>query len=119
MTRLNLISVLTLAIGVLLGWLTASGKLATVFAQEKKAPSLAAQPDDSFAKYGQEFKGKIGRTYEESVEWYPEPVKPKPGTPNVLMILLDDVGFAQYGCYGGLIKTPNIDALAADGLALQ
>lgn len=75
-----------------------------------------AQPDDSFAKYGQEFKGKIGRTYEESVEWYPEAVKPAPGSPNVLIIYLDDVGFAQYGCFGGLIHTPNIDALAADGL---
>src|SRR6266516_7141702 len=77
--------------------------------------TATAQVDDSFAKYGQEFKGKIGRTYAESVEWYPETVKPKPGTPNVFIIYLDDVGFAQYGCFGGLIKTPNIDALAADG----
>ena len=80
------------------------------------AQNAAPSSDDSFAKYGQEFKGKIGKTYAESEEWYPEQVKPKPGTPNVFMILLDDVGFAQYGCFGGLIKTPNIDALAADGL---
>ena len=80
------------------------------------AQNAAPSTDDSFAKYGQEFKGKIGRTYAESVEWYPETVKPKPGTPNVFIIYLDDVGFAQYGCFGGLIKTPNIDALAADGL---
>ncbi len=72
--------------------------------------------DASFQKYGQVFKGKIGRTYAESQEWYPETTKPKPGTPNVLIILLDDVGFAQYGSFGGLIKTTNIDALAADGL---
>ena len=72
--------------------------------------------DESFKKYGQVFKGKVGRTYAESEEWYPEPRKPKPGTPNVLTIYLDDVGFAQYGCFGGLINTPNIDALAADGL---
>jgi arylsulfatase len=75
-----------------------------------------ATDDESFQKYGQVFKGKIGRTYAESQEWYPETTKPKPGTPNVLIILLDDVGFAQYGSFGGLIKTPNIDALAADGL---
>ena len=81
------------------------------------ASAQAQQPEsESFKKYGQEFKGKIGRTYAESVEWYPESIKPKAGTPNVLMILLDDVGFAQYGCFGGLIHTPNIDALAADGL---
>ena len=79
--------------------------------------ALAQQQDsESFKKYGQEFKGKIGRTYQESVEWYPEARKPKPGTPNVFIIYLDDVGFAQYGCFGGLIHTPNIDALAADGL---
>lgn len=78
--------------------------------------SFGLTADDSFAKYGQEFKGKIGRTYAESVEWYPEANKPKPGTPNVLLIYLDDVGFSQYGSFGGLINTPNIDALAADGL---
>jgi arylsulfatase len=79
--------------------------------------ALTQEPEsESFKKYGQEFKGKVGRTYEESAEWYPESRKPKPGTPNVFIILLDDVGFSQYGCFGGLIKTPNIDALAADGL---
>src|SRR5437870_1824432 len=88
-----------------------AGLAATSWAQ-----NAAPSNDDSFAKYGQEFKGKIGRTYAESVEWYPEQVKPKPGTPNVFIIYLDDVGFAQYGCFGGLIKTLNIDALAADGL---
>ena len=78
--------------------------------------TATAQVDDSVQKYGQEFKGKIGRTYAESQEWYPEAKKAKPGTPNVLIILLDDVGYSQIGCYGGLIQTPNIDAMAADGL---
>jgi|NGEPerStandDraft_6_1074524.scaffolds.fasta_scaffold23098_1 arylsulfatase A-like enzyme len=80
------------------------------------AQNASPQADDSFAKYGQEFKGKIGRTYAESQEWYPEARKPKPGSPNVLIILLDDVGYSQLGSYGGLIQTPNMDALAADGL---
>jgi arylsulfatase A-like enzyme len=75
-----------------------------------------AGQDDSFAKYGQEFKGKIGRSYAESQEWYPAPRQPRPGTPNVLIILLDDVGYSQLGSYGGLMRTPNMDALAADGL---
>jgi hypothetical protein len=43
------------------------------------------QESESFKEYGQEFKGKIGQTYEESVEWYPEARVPKPGTPNVFM----------------------------------
>src|ERR1700755_3500435 len=36
--------------------------------------------------------------------------------PNVLVILADDMGFADAGCYGGEIATPNLDALAAGGL---
>ena len=36
--------------------------------------------------------------------------------PNILLIVLDDVGFADLGAYGGEIRTPNIDALAAQGL---
>lgn len=39
------------------------------------------------------------------------------GAPNVLLVVLDDVGFAQLGCFGGAIATPNIDRLAAGGLS--
>jgi arylsulfatase len=35
--------------------------------------------------------------------------------PNVVLILADDLGYSDLGCYGGEIKTPNIDALAKDG----
>ena len=64
----------------------------------------------------QEFKGKIARSYEDSVEWWPEEKRPPVGAPNVLILLLDDVGFAQVGSFGGLIETPNIDRLAANGI---
>lgn len=63
-----------------------------------------------------EFKGTIGRYYTESTPWWPEPVRPAPGSPNVVFILLDDVGFAQLGCFGSDIDTPVMDRLAADGL---
>ena len=62
------------------------------------------------------FKGKIAKTYEESVEDWPERPKAPEGSPNVMVILLDDVGFAQIGANGGLIETPNIDRLASNGL---
>ncbi len=66
---------------------------------------------------GQEFKGKIAKSYAESKEWWPEPVRPHPDAPNILILLLDDVGFAQLGqSFGGLIETPNIDRLASNGL---
>ena len=63
-----------------------------------------------------EFGGKIDRSYEKSVEWWPEPTRPPEDAPNVIIFLLDDTGFAQLGAFGGLIETPNIDRLAAGGL---
>src|SRR5215468_719229 len=39
-----------------------------------------------------------------------------PTKPNVVIVLADDMGFSDAGCYGGEIRTPNLDALAAGGL---
>ena len=44
------------------------------------------------------------------------PLRAKEGAPNVLFIVQDDTGFGQLGCYGSPIETPNLDALAKDGL---
>ena len=44
------------------------------------------------------------------------PKRAPKGTPNVLFIVLDDTGFGQLGCFGSPIETPNLDALAANGL---
>jgi arylsulfatase A-like enzyme len=41
---------------------------------------------------------------------------PQPGRPNVLIIVADDLGYSDLGCYGGEIETPNLDRLAAQGL---
>src|SRR5687768_12275033 len=62
------------------------------------------------------FGGTIGRTYRESAPWFPPPARAPEGAPNVVFMLLDDVGFAQLGCYGSDIETPNMDRLAAGGL---
>src|SRR5438876_1127639 len=63
-----------------------------------------------------EFGGVIGRYRNESTPWWPDPVRAPAGAPNVLVILLDDVGFAQLGCFGSDIATPTFDRLAANGL---
>ena len=62
------------------------------------------------------FKGKIAKTYGESVEDWPKRSQANAGAPNVLIFLLDDTGYGQLGAYGGLIDTPNMDKLAAGGL---
>jgi arylsulfatase len=67
-------------------------------------------------KSGQAFSGVIGRTFDVSKPAWPAPGRAKQGAPNVLFLVLDDTGFGHLGCYGSPISTPNIDALAADGL---
>lgn len=67
-------------------------------------------------KPGSAFSGVIGRTFDVSSPAWPQPRRAKKGAPNVLFIVQDDTGFGQMGCYGSPIKTPNIDALAKDGL---
>ena len=63
-----------------------------------------------------EFKGRIGRYHWESEPWWSPDPKPPTGAPNVLLVVLDDVGYAQLGCFGSDIDTPTIDGLAATGL---
>jgi arylsulfatase A-like enzyme len=76
-------------------------------------------PDFTEYTDGEPFPGVIGKTRADSVPAWPMPPRAPEGTPNILMIVLDDVGFGQIGCYGGLggrIETPNIDRLAENGL---
>ena len=62
------------------------------------------------------FKGRIGRTLDESEPHFPSSPHPGDNAPNVVLVLVDDTGFAQLGCYGSDIDTPNLDALARNGL---
>ncbi|WP_256868448.1 arylsulfatase [Candidatus Entotheonella palauensis] len=62
------------------------------------------------------FQGHIGRTVRESTPWWPAPAPSPEGAPNLLIVLFDDVGFSDFGCYGSPIRTPAIDQLAAKGL---
>jgi arylsulfatase len=63
-----------------------------------------------------EFQGRIGRYAEDSEAWWPPFLRAPEGVPNVLLVLLDDVGFAQLGCFGSDIETSTFDRLAAGGL---
>ncbi len=62
------------------------------------------------------FQGIIGTTYDDSKSWWPPLSGAPANAPNVVVVLLDDVGYAQLGCYGSDIATPTFDRLAATGL---
>ena len=64
----------------------------------------------------EQFQGVAGLNSKESVAAFPRPVTAPEGAPNVLLVMLDDVGFGASSAFGGIIATPNLDALAAEGL---
>ncbi|VTU20525.1 Arylsulfatase [Variovorax sp. SRS16] len=65
--------------------------------------------------YDTHFAGTIGRTYKDSTPWTPPAAAAPHNAPDVIFIVLDDVGFSDLGCYGSEITTPNMDRLARDG----
>src|SRR5262249_29547698 len=73
-------------------------------------PSVLPRPDFHFP-------GKVGRTYLDSdPPQFPQPVQAPKGAPNVVLILIDDAGFGQFSTFGGLVPSPTMDRLAAEGL---
>ena len=62
------------------------------------------------------FQGRIGRTIADSKPHWPAGPKAPPGAPNILIVLFDDTGFSDFGCYGSPVQTPTIERLAAEGL---
>jgi len=62
------------------------------------------------------WQGSIGRTLQDSTPyWPPRPGAPA-GAPDVVVILLDDLGFSDFGCYGAEIRTAAIDRIAQRGV---
>jgi len=74
------------------------------------------QAQDVLPRPEQPFRGKIGRTAEESTPDFPIPTTAPAGAPNILLIVTDDVGFAAASTFGGPIPTPTFDKLAKSGL---
>jgi arylsulfatase len=76
----------------------------------------AGQQACSGASPSSGFSGIIGRTAADSKPRALPIAQARPGSPNILYIVLDDTGFSDLHCYGSEVATPNIDALAARGL---
>jgi arylsulfatase len=102
-------------IGLSLGSLVASGERAETLGQEPQARAAVAD-GQQLPKPDPAFKGKIGETYRDSTPDYPQPVTAPKGAPNVLLVLLDDVGFGMCSTFGGPVPTPHLDKLAKNGL---
>ncbi len=67
-------------------------------------------------KYYPGFEGRIERLLSESTPWWPPRQEAPQGAPNVVVMLCDDLGFSDLGCYGSEIETPNLDRLAQGGV---
>src|SRR5579859_179612 len=78
----------------------------SLFAGKLRAQNSADQP----------FQGVVGKTLNDSKEWWAQPAKAPAGAPNVIWIILDDVGFGATGAFGGVIRMPTLDSLAHGGL---
>jgi arylsulfatase A-like enzyme len=78
-------------------------------ARDQSGQALPVQPAP--------YQGKLGLTTKDSSEpSFPSPPTPPKGAPNVLLVLLDDVGFGAASTFGGPVNTPTLESLAHRGL---
>src|SRR5262245_10586443 len=107
-----------LAAGGLLGWLAASGRLA--FAEnngsEKSPFPLKVTRDNYPAPEYRYPNARIGLTAKSSKPDFPPPKAAPKGAPNILLVLLDDVGFGCSSAFGGQVPMPTAERLAKNGL---
>src|SRR5215475_945890 len=81
------------------------------------APAETGGTPNTLPRPDYHFSGNVGRTYLESDKpQFPQPVKAPKGAPNIVLILIDDAGFGQFSTFGGMVPSPTMDRLAADGL---
>lgn len=103
--------ILHLVLGLGLGCFGSTGLNAQTTGPAQIAPDRTVLPM-SLPPFG----GRIGETYKVSTPDWPKLPTPPQGAPNVVIILLDDVGYGQTSTFGGPVPTPALDALAAEGL---
>ncbi len=78
-------------------------------------PHVPDDVNDPLAPYAGH-GGSVGRIFATSEPWWPDPKRARSGAPNIVIVMCDDIGYSDIGCYGSEIPTPNIDRLADDGL---
>ena len=105
----------TVAACCVLGWMVGSNREGNTFAQGK---STFAKSDDAALPFPPTPSASvIGATLQESkMKWRVEPARLKPGAPNVLIVLIDDVGFGIPDTFGGEVHTPTLSKLRESGI---
>jgi arylsulfatase len=93
-------------------WLSGSAKAQAAAPAALEAPAQG----EVLPKPQPPFHGKIGRTVQDSVPDFPKSLEAPAGAPNVLLILMDDVGFGASSTFGGPVPTPNFQRVADNGL---
>lgn len=71
--------------------------------------------DDSYHQ-PRPFQGRIAPLGSDSQSWWAPDLRAPRNAPNVIIWMLDDVGFGHLGAFGGLVATPNMDRVGAQGL---
>jgi arylsulfatase len=89
--------------------------LALIIAWGTSLITVAAQEAESIWA----FEGEIGPTLEDSVPDWPELASAPDGAPNILVILLDDIGFADAHPFGGLAETPAFERAVSQGVVFN
>jgi arylsulfatase len=92
-------------------------------AQGQEAAFAPGAPDATVTIDGEQlpplppkFGGVIKERGSESTPFWPPRIVPPADAPNVLLILTDDQGYGVYNTFGGVIPSPTLDSIAADGL---
>src|SRR5262245_10462375 len=104
--RISRLKTLMLAIA---GAVIGASSIGIIFATNGSAQEVLPTP-------AAPFKGQIGISAKGSKPDFPQPVQAPKGAPNILLVLLDDVGFGASSTFGGPINTPTLERLAQNGL---
>jgi arylsulfatase len=110
-----------LGLGIALGHFAASGRLLdlnnVLARQNPDAGGPVVRGGSGLPRQAPKINAEVGRTYLDSKQGrIPGPPKAPEGAPNIVIVLLDDVGFSATGTFGGPVPTPTFDRLAKEGL---
>jgi arylsulfatase len=132
MKKSQISALAALAMGAVLGYTAATGKLSALLGADEKKQAAADNPAASpppgspgatttidgryLPNPPAKFGGEINPNALQSKPSWPARVVPPKGAPNVLLIMTDDTGFGATSTFGGVIPTPSLDRVAKMGL---